>query len=64
MWPAPSCNETELWPGRLVTLFQIRNANKIWLENIMRRSSLGVQITHRSHCDSNVILGYVIKNYI
>jgi len=49
MWPAPSCNETELWPGRLVTLFQIRNASKIWLEHIMRRGSLGVQITQRRH---------------
>jgi len=64
MWPVPSCNETELWTERLVTLFQTRNASKIWLENIMRRGSLGVQITQRSHSDSNVILGCVIKNYL
>jgi len=66
MWPVPNCNETELWPGRLATLFQIRNARKIWLENIMRRGNLGFQITQRSHCDSNVILGYVItsENYL
>lgn len=66
MWPVPSCNETELWPGWLVTLFQVRYASKILLENIIRRVNLGVQITQRSHCDSNVILGYVItsKNYL
>jgi hypothetical protein len=60
MWPVPSFNETELWPGRLATLHQIRNASNILLENIMRRGSLGVQITQRSHSDSNVILILII----